>query len=146
MSLEKPSPDIIQAVESAVAWLEAAKLKGSKLVVVADPHSPKGKDARLVPDAAAPPLWARFCEIGTNLPIFCDRDGVAKHQLAEIGYERRNGYRWLGDWPQQLLQREYPEWRRKLPGATTPAMPPVSATMPVPPPAAVPALRETETQ
>ena len=35
--------------------------------------------------ASAPPLWARFYEIGSNQPIFCDRDGVAKHQLSEIG-------------------------------------------------------------
>ena len=37
-------------------------------------------------------MWARFYEIGTNRPIFSDRDGFAKHDLSEIGYERRNGY------------------------------------------------------
>jgi hypothetical protein len=33
---------------------------------------------------------------------------VAKHDLAEIGYERRNGYAWLGYWPRDLLEKEYP--------------------------------------
>ena len=59
-------------------------------------------------------MWARFSEIGTNRPIFSDRDGVAKHDLAEIGYERRNGYSWLGTWPAPLLEKEYPAWKAKL--------------------------------
>jgi PelA/Pel-15E family pectate lyase len=58
-------------------------------------------------------LWARFYDIDTNQPIFADRDGVAKHDLADIGYERRNGYAWLGYWPQKLLDQEYPAWKKQ---------------------------------
>src|ERR1041384_2473891 len=36
MSLEHPSAEVIQAVENAVAWFEAAKLKGIKVVMVED--------------------------------------------------------------------------------------------------------------
>ena len=132
MSLDQPSPEIVQAVDSAVAWFETAKIKGIKVDVVEDKNSPKGKDRRIVQDPAAPPLWARFYEIGTNLPIFCDRDSVAKHQLSEIGYERRNGYRWLADWPQKLLESEYPEWKRKLSVGDKPSPAPVSASIPAP--------------
>ena len=59
-------------------------------------------------------MWARFYEIGTNRPIFSDRDGIPKRELSEIGYERRNGYAWLGYWPQRLLEREYPAWRDEV--------------------------------
>ena len=45
--------------------------------------------------------------------MFVDRDGVPKFSLAEIGYERRNGYGWYGVWPQELLAKEYPAWKRK---------------------------------
>ena len=41
-----------------------------------------------------------------------DIDPVLK-ALAEIGYERRNGYAWLGGWPRNLLEKEYPAWRKK---------------------------------
>ncbi len=68
----------------------------------------------IVKDPNAPPLWARFYEIGTNLPIFSDRDGVPKRDLADIGYERRNGYAWLGDWPSSLIAEEYPRWKSKI--------------------------------
>ena len=59
-------------------------------------------------------MWARFYEIGTDRPIFSDRDGVKKYALSEIGYERRNGYAWLGTWPHRLLETEYPAWKKKV--------------------------------
>jgi PelA/Pel-15E family pectate lyase len=113
MSLDPPRPAVVQAVEGAVSWFQSAKLTGIKVILVEDNQAPKGKDKRVVKDPAAPPLWARFYEIGTNRPIFCDREGVPKHQLSEIGYERRNGYSWLGYWPQALLEKEYPAWKEK---------------------------------
>ena len=113
MSLEKPTPEVVKAVEAAVAWFEAAKIRGIRVEFRKDKDSPTGKDRVVVKDPAAPPMWARFSEIGTNRPIFSDRDGVAKHNLADIGYERRNGYSWLGYWPQRLLEKEYPAWKQK---------------------------------
>jgi hypothetical protein len=43
-----------------------------------------------------------------------DRDGVPKGSLSEIGYERRNGYAWLGTWPRDLLEKEYPIWKQRV--------------------------------
>jgi PelA/Pel-15E family pectate lyase len=67
----------------------------------------------LIADPAAPPLWARFYEIGTNRPIYSGRDGVIRYRLDEIEYERRTGYAWVGDWPRTLVEREYPAWRAR---------------------------------
>lgn len=113
MSLDHPSPEVVRAVEGAVAWFDSAKLKGIRVDLKPDPKAPKGKDKVVVEDPAAPPLWARFYDIQTNKPIYCDRDGVSKGSLAEIRYERRNGYAWLGTWPAPLLEKEYPAWRGK---------------------------------
>lgn len=114
MSLEDPSPEVIQAVEAAVVWFEAAKLEGIRVVQQDAPGTPRGWDRVVVEDPKAPPIWARFYEIGTNTPLFVDRDGVPKSSLAEISYERRNGYSWLGNWPERLLEREYPAWKERL--------------------------------
>jgi len=113
MSLERPKPEVIAAVDGAVAWFKAAEIHGIRVEVRPDPKSPKGTNKVVVEDPNAPPMWARFYEIGTNQPIFCDRDGVAKHNLADIGYERRNGYSWLNYWPRDLLEKEYPAWKAK---------------------------------
>jgi pectate lyase len=114
MSLEEPSPEVVAAVDGAAAWFESAKLLGIRVERVKDAKAPKGWNKVVVKDRDAPPLWARFTEIGTGRPLFADRDGVAKYDLAQIGYERRNGYAWLGTWPARLLEKEYPEWKRRL--------------------------------
>jgi len=114
------TPAIVAAVEGAVAWLEKVKLTGIKVVQVTDPKLPGGRDRVVVDDPAAPPLWARFYQIGTNQPIFCDRDGVAKATLAEIGHERRNGYAWYTDRPRDLLAKELPVWRAREDGLGRP--------------------------
>lgn len=111
MSLEKPSPEVIRSIEAAIAWLESAKIPGIKIVEVEAKSTAKGKDKTVMKDADAKPMWARFYEIETNKPIFSGRDGVKKYSLAEIEYERRNGYAWLGYWPESLLEKEYPAWK-----------------------------------
>lgn len=110
MKIKNPSQQIIDAVQSAVAWFDEAKLTGIRQILVDDASAPEGKDKRVIEDPSAPPIWARFYEIGTNKPVFCSRDGIIHHNLSEITSERRNEYNWLGDWPEDLLNKKYPKW------------------------------------
>lgn len=114
MSLDRPSSDVVQAIEAAVAWFESSRLTGLRMIQEKDAESPKGYDKKVVKDPNGPPLWARFYAIETNKPIFADRDGIAKSNLADIGYERRNGYGWLGEWPASLLAHDHPAWKQRL--------------------------------
>ena len=109
----RPEPALASAVEAAVAWLDRVRLRGWRLERRRDPSLPGGYDRVLIADEAAPPLWARFYEIGTNEPIFSGRDGAIHRSLAEIEHERRTGYEWVGDWPRTLLERDYPRWRER---------------------------------
>ena len=113
MSIESPSPEIIDAVQSAVRWFHEARLTGMREVRVDAPDTPRGWDKEIIEDPDAPPLWARFYTIGTNKPIFCSRDGVPRENLADISYERRTGYSWLGPYARDLLARDYPAWQAK---------------------------------
>jgi PelA/Pel-15E family pectate lyase len=113
MSLDKPSPAVIAAVQSAIEWLKSAQITGIRLERREDKAAPKGYDTLVVADAAAPPLWARFYDLQTQKPFFCSRDGVPRASLAEISYERRNGYAWYGNWPAKLIAEEYPTWQKK---------------------------------
>lgn len=111
MSIEEPTPEIIAAIEGAVVWFQSVVMKGVRL------KSARRDDGRrerwLVPDPDAPPLWARFYELGTNRPLYLDRDSVFRYDFSEISYERRSGYSYHGSWPASLITREYPKWRRK---------------------------------
>ena len=113
MSIDNPNLQIQQAVESAVSWFQTSKINGFRVEQQPDKNAPKGKNKVVISDPNAPALWARFYEIETMRPFFCDRDGIKKYSIAEIGYERRNGYSWYGEWPKKLLGNEYPEWKKK---------------------------------
>ena len=113
MEIEQPTQEIVAAVEGAVRWLESVKLNGIRVENRVDASLPGGRDRVVVRDPAAPPLWARFYEIGTNKPMFVGRDGIVRENLADIEHERRNGYAYLGSWPRELLATSYPEWRAR---------------------------------
>lgn len=111
MSIDNPSKEIINAVKSAVNWFEKTKitdLREDKIV------NQKGKviNKKMVLDANATPIWARFMELENNTPFFCDRDGVKKYSIEELSEERRNGYAWYKNTPQKVLN-EYPKWKKK---------------------------------
>jgi pectinesterase len=107
MSLESPSPQIIKSIKAAVAWFEKVKITGYK--VESFINNEGQKDRRVVFDSSAKPIWARFYELENNRPFFCDRDGIKKYSLDEIGYERRNGYSWYSDLAQEILDN-YAGW------------------------------------
>lgn len=44
----------------------------------------------------APNTWARMYEIGTNKPVFGDRDGKIYYRVEDISQERQTGYSWRG--------------------------------------------------
>ena len=107
MRVDNPSPEIIAAVQGAVAWLDSVKIDGIRVVRV---QTPEGRDRAVEKDADAPPIWARFYEIGTNRPIFTGRDSVVRYNYSEIERERRLGYAYYGDWPAELINEDYPKW------------------------------------
>lgn len=104
MDLEKPSADIIKSVHAAAAWYEQNKIVGKIWT--------RG-DAGLKEDKNAPPLWARFYEIGTNKPLFGDRDASVHYDLVKVSEERRLGYAWYTTSPNQVLKK-YAGWSKNI--------------------------------
>jgi PelA/Pel-15E family pectate lyase len=107
-----PSQAIKDAINSAVAWFNTAKIVGYNFVDIPAPGTPKGKDRVFVQDPNST-IWARFYDIDTNEPFFSGRDSQKKKYVKDIEYERRNGYAWYGTWPAQLLANKYPNWVSK---------------------------------
>jgi PelA/Pel-15E family pectate lyase len=113
MGIENPDERVIDAIEAAIGWFESVRIKGLRVVRNPDSALPRGYDVIAVEDQGAPPLWARFYEIGSNRPFFCGRDGIIKWSLAEIEHERRIGYNWYTTAPEQLLVKDYPAWSER---------------------------------
>ena len=112
MELEQPSDRVISAVNAAMRWFEGHKLTGYRLERTAH-RGTEDRDTRLVRDPQASPLWARFYDLERGEPFVCDRDGIPRRRLEQIGSERRNGYMWYGDRPARLYSR-YQQWADRL--------------------------------
>lgn len=113
MSLSKPSQAIVNSVEAAVEWFHNTEIDGYKREYFKNADGKK--DWRLVKCAdgeESKPLWARFYTLDGNRPFFCDRDGVMKFDVSEIGHERRNGYSWYNSEALKVFKK-YDQWSRK---------------------------------
>jgi len=111
MRLPNPDTRTIAAIHSSAAWFEKTKLRDLVWQVVSD----QGK--QLVPAPGAGPLWARYYEIGSDRPIFGDRDKTIHDNVNEISKERRNGYSWYNERPRRALE-QYVRWSDAHPRTT----------------------------
>ncbi len=107
MSVPDPSPAIVVSVKSAAAWLERVALHDLA-------WTRNGKMGELVARPGAPLLWARMYELGSDKPVFGDRDRTVHFDVNELSNERRSGYAWYGNWPASALA-EYRTWSAQHP-------------------------------
>lgn len=119
MTISDPSPEVAASIEGAIAWLKRSQITGQRLETVTLPAPVKydyhtaTTDRRLVADPSAPPLWARFYDLNDNSVVLANRDGIRVKTYADIHPERRSGYSWYGDWPAELLAKDYPAWKAR---------------------------------
>lgn len=105
--MEIPDPDvrIKNAVNSGMKWLDRHKITGVRYIR-------NEVDSHLEADPEGSPIWARFYDLEKGEPFVCDRDGIPRRNLSEIGEERRNGYGWYNDNPAALFPL-YSDWLRR---------------------------------
>jgi PelA/Pel-15E family pectate lyase len=104
MQVEAPDAAVGGGVHAGAAWFRETAIHGFD-------YEPKG---RLVARPGAGPIWARFYEIGTDRPIFSNRDGVVRYHIHELDEERRTGYAWYRDSASSMLRR-YDRWAVRHP-------------------------------
>jgi PelA/Pel-15E family pectate lyase len=117
MDIQSPSPQIIKAVQSAVAWFRESAIQGIKVQVVKAPvDTTKFRVSRtdrvVVDDPTAPQIWTRYYELKTHRPMFCNRNYKIVYSLKEVERERRDGYGWYTYNPQRIIDR-YADWEKK---------------------------------
>jgi PelA/Pel-15E family pectate lyase len=118
MKLKNPTPEVVNSVESAVAWFKMSAIHGIRVQKVKIPrekivNQEYPYDLIVINDTTAPPVWARYYEIDTNRPFMCNRNSIKVYKLEEVEYERRTGYAWYGYWPNEVL-KEYEKWKKSL--------------------------------
>jgi PelA/Pel-15E family pectate lyase len=105
MDVDTPDAEIIKSVHAAAKWLNENKITGQRW---------SQNDVAPRADVKALPMWARFYEIGTNKPLFGDRDSSIHYAVNEISEERRKGYAWYNTVGNKVLEK-YKAWAEKYP-------------------------------
>ncbi|MDE6192651.1 MAG: pectate lyase [Muribaculaceae bacterium] len=108
MDLPEPDERVKAAVHGAMKWFDDNKLMGYRIERTGEYKSPEA-NTLLVADPEAGPLWGRFYDLENCEIYVCDRDGVPRKSLEEIGRERRNGYSWYNNYPAYLYE-PYDKW------------------------------------
>ncbi|MCH5240048.1 MAG: pectate lyase [Muribaculaceae bacterium] len=111
MSIPNPDQRVRKAIHGAMKWFDDYKLEGVALERKGHRGDPDF-DIFLVERPGADPLWARFYDLENCRPFVCDRDGVPRERLDQIGTERRFGYSWYNTRPAALYPL-YEEWKTK---------------------------------
>ena len=115
MSLPNPTPAEVAAVHAACAWFVKVEIFGFRFGsgnFMADRSSQGGR--KLVAVAGAGPIWSRYYQIGTDKPIFGDRDKTIHDDVNELSLERRNGYSWYNTEGIAVLN-QYKTWAQTHP-------------------------------
>ncbi len=108
MQLPNPNSNVVAAVHAAAAWFKQTEITNKAFQVV-------GKESRKLVDASGNgPIWSRYYEIGTDKPIFGDRDKSIHDDVNEISRERRKGYGCFKDTPKRVLEH-YQKWAKQHP-------------------------------
>ncbi len=103
MQMPNPSKQIIESVHAAAAWFLKTEISGKAYKST----GPTGRHLVNAPDDSK--IWARYYEVGTDRPVFGDRDLTIHDNVDEISQERRDGYGWYRDSPKRVLEH-YARW------------------------------------
>ncbi len=108
MTVPNPSPELVECIDSGLAWLEGAKISGANAKEAGDPSA---LDAGAEPGEAC---WARFYDLATGKPVFPGRDGVLYDTFAEMAAKNEVGYDYYSTIPGSIVTNGQKKWRKML--------------------------------
>lgn len=104
------TPDVRQAVESALAWLEAHAIRGLRKT-----KNEAGKTDYVDDPASAEVYWARFYDVETGAPMFAGaQDGIVYSTFSEMARHNKVGYDYFTTKPAEIIGKERERWAKRL--------------------------------
>lgn len=110
MTITNPTPEIVAAIESGLAWLESVKITG--LIKTRS----DGKTAYETNAASTEVYWARFYNLTNSKPVFPGRDGVVYDTFAAMAAKNKLGYDFYTTQPGSIVKNGQKKWRKMLAG------------------------------
>ncbi|NDC74046.1 pectate lyase [bacterium] len=108
MTFERPSAEIVAAIEAGLSWLDAAKVTNVAKRKV------NGKTVYQIDPASTEIYWARFYSMETGRPIFPGRDHIVYDSYEAMIAKNTAGYDYFSTQPGSLLKNGQKKWRKLL--------------------------------
>jgi PelA/Pel-15E family pectate lyase len=108
MSIRSPSPEVVTAIESGLAWFDSAKITGLTRT------RRDGRTAYELDPASTEVYWARFYDLKTGKPVFPGRDGVLYDTFEAMAAKNSLGYDYYSTQPGGMLNSGQKKWRKML--------------------------------
>lgn len=109
MSINNPSPEVVNAIEKSVNWYKTNAIKNKTLKKTYKNCKPV---LELVDCDSCDLIWTRLHDLDKGIPIFSDRNGEIKYNMSDVSRERMFGYEWYVDSGNDVL-REYEIWKKR---------------------------------
>lgn len=107
MRMDQPSPEITNAIQSAVKWLNEVKLQSANIL-----ESTGEEIAGATNDEQKDFTWARYYEFDMEEPVFAN-DGMMYDTYSALPNAIQSNYQWYSSLPYKLITAEYPRWQKQ---------------------------------
>ena len=105
MRIDQPSPELINAIQSAVQWMNEVKIQSAMVL------ESSGEEVT-TEEAGGDFTWAHYYELEIEEPVFAN-DDMTYDTYAALPNEIQNKYRWYSNLPHRVLTTEYPHWQKQ---------------------------------
>ena len=95
------TPEVKAAVEGALNWFRSPD---TYLANHTYDKSQTGEGVSPIVFSQGSRVWYRFYDLDTNEPMFVNRDGMVFHDITLIPAERKDNYRWGGNWGESIIR------------------------------------------
>ncbi len=101
--------EVKEAVESALAWLEAHAIRGLRKT-----KNVEGKTDYVEDADSGEVYWARFYDVETAAPMFAGaRDGIVYRSFSEMAKRNKVGYDYFTTKPGDIVTKERERWNKR---------------------------------
>jgi PelA/Pel-15E family pectate lyase len=108
MTIKRPSPEVVAAIEASLQWMEAAKITNLARRKV------EGKTVYQIDANTTEVYWARFYSLETGQLIFPGRDGNIYDSYEAMIARNAGGYDYFSTQPGSVVKTSQKKWRKAL--------------------------------
>lgn len=108
MTIPHPTPEVVTAIESGLAWLERVKITGLS-------HANHAGKTTYEANAAVTEIrWARFYDLTNSRPVYPGRDGIVYDTFSAMAAKNKLGYDYYSSQPGSIIKTGQKKWRKML--------------------------------